>query len=231
MSKIYNRIIEERIKRWELENPTKTVVSEKKSYPVITISREFGARGAALAEYMAGKIVFKTWNREILTSVADKLGSDPEFLESLDESLMETVEDMVAGFMKNVYTNYTYIHTLKEVIRTIEEHGNAIIVGRGSNYICEDPSSFHVRVVEPLKKRVKGYADREGMSVEEARAMTETIDNERSEFIRHHFKRDVDDAADYDLVLNFGTFGLEDMMHIILEGYERKTGVKPNVLN
>jgi len=230
MDKIYNRIIEERIKRWEIENPKKVQKPEKKPHPVITISRQFGARGAAFAAYMGEKIGFKVWNREIVQSIADKLGSDPAFLESLDEKLTEPVEDLVAGLMSNPKSNYSYSHTLRGVVRTVEEHGNAIIVGRGANYICENPASLHIRVVEPLAKRITDYAAREGITKEEAKTVIQRVDGERKEFTQYHFKKDVNDPTAYDIVLNFGTFDLEDMMQIILKAYEKKTGISLDLM-
>lgn len=232
MDKAFNKIIEDRIRLWEHESPKKKVSTPKtKPYPVITISREYGARGAAFGAYFGGKIGFKAWNREILQSIADKLGRDEKFLESLDEARRETIEDLVFGFIQNINTSSKFIHTLNQVVKTIEDHGNSIIVGRGSNYICENPDSLHVRIVSPLNKRVADYAARENISQEKALSKIKKTDEERTEFIRFYFNKDINNSYDYDLIINSGTFDFEDMMMIILKAYERKTGFVLQVLN
>ena len=233
MAKILQKIIEEQIKSWELESSgkNKIVTSKGNPYPVITISREFGARGAALAALMGEKIGFKVWDKDILQAIAEKLGSNQKYLKAVDESRREFVQDVVIGFMKSVNTHVNYLRTLNRLIRTIEHKGNALIVGRGANYICKNPHSFHVRIVSPVEKRAKGYATREGISTQEAMSIIKKTDAERSEFIRYHFKQDVNNSSDYDIILNSGIFSLQDMMSIIIEAYEKKSGLSLEVIN
>lgn len=234
MSKALHRIIEKSIKSWEhsSEGPGKRrYLLKNQKCPVITISREYGARGAMLAEYMGEKIGFKVWNRDILQAIGGKLEKDEEYLEELDEVRRDTIEDMVTGFMKNISTNVSYLRTLKQVIKTIEEHGNSLIVGRGGNYICEHEDALHVRIVSPVKKRITDYASRNNISKSEAREIIQKTDKERADFIQYSFDKDVNNASDYDLILNSGIFDLHDMMLIITDAYEKKTGIELKVLN
>jgi len=226
------KIVEDRIKAWELESSVKrisTVLGKK--LPIITISREFGGRGAALAELLGKKTGLKVWNKDLLLAIADELGSNEEFLQTLDERRREFVEDAVLGFLKNKNTNVNYIRTLIRVVKTIEEHGNAIIVGRGANFICEVPESLHLRVVSPFKKRVSGYAKRKNITETEASRIVKEKDAERSEFVRYNFKRDISSASDYDVFLNSDTYSLEDMMAILLKAYYFKIGRELAILN
>ncbi|TVR12878.1 MAG: cytidylate kinase-like family protein [Balneolaceae bacterium] len=226
MTKVLHKIIEEQIKTWEADNILKTPRTPKGNpFPVITISREFGALGAALAKYMGARLGFCTWDKEILQAIADKLGSDKKYLETLDENRRETIEDVVVGFLKSS-TNTGYIRTLNQVVRTLEEHGNAIIVGRAANYICTDPKAFHLRVVSPLSVRTRHIAEQQSISKTEAQALITKKDQERAGFSHHHFKKDVANAADYDLILNSSVYTLDEMMEIVMLAYEKKTGLK-----
>lgn len=226
MSKVLHKIIEEQIKTWEIDNISKTPRTPKGNpFPVITISREFGALGAALAKHMGDRLGFKMWDKDILQAIAEKLGSDKKYLESIDENRRETIEDVVVGFLKSS-TNTGYIRTLNQVIRTLEEHGNAVIVGRGANYICTDPKAFHLRLVSPVRVRTKHIADQQGISKAEAQALITKKDQERAGFINHHFKKDVANASDYDLILNSGVYSLDEMMQIAMLAYEKKTGLR-----
>jgi cytidylate kinase len=231
MSFTLTKIVEDRIKAWELEKlRNKKFITPNEHFPVITISREFGSRGAALAEWIGERTGFKVWDREILEAIADELGSNRKFIESLDENRREMIEDAILGFLQNVNTNVNYLRTLIRVVKTIEEHGNAIIVGRGSNYICENPNSVNVRVVSPVKTRIIEYAERNGVTIEEALAEIERTNKERADFVMYNFKRDVNNASDYDIVLNSGTLTLDAMMNIVLEAYRNKTGMAPEIL-
>lgn len=232
MDKVYNKIIEDRMRVWEHDNSKKKITrTGTKTHPVITISREYGAPGAALAAYMGEKAGFKVWNKEILGAIADKLGRDQKFLESLDEVRREVIEDLVFGFVQNINTNAKFIHTLQQVVLTIEEHGNSLIVGRGANFICKKPESLHVRIVSPLKNRVAYIADKEGLNDEKALSLIKKTDKERSEFIRYYFNKDVNESSAYDMILNAGSYTLEEMMQIVMRAYKIKTGVELTVLN
>jgi cytidylate kinase len=221
------QIVEEQIKAWEYQNSRNISPHEKKTkYPVITISREFGARGAALAELLGQRMDFEVWDKELLQAIAEELGSDQKLLETLDERRQQDVEDTVAGFMDDIYTNVKYLRSLIRVVKTIEEHGRSFIVGRGANYICQNPKSFHVRVVCPFKTRVTEYAKRENIGEKKAHEIIKQKDNERAEFIKRNFYRDVTNQSDYDLILNSKTFTLEQITDMVLDAYEKKLGQK-----
>jgi len=196
----------------------------KEVYPPITISREFGSPGAALAEYMGARTEFEVWDKKLLKAIAEELGSDQKFIETLDERRQQAVEDAVAAFISNLNTNVNYLHSLIRIVRTIEEHGKSIIVGRGANYICEHQNSLHVRLVAPLKHRINDYARRKNMDKREVRELAERKDRERTEFIRQNFQKDVSNPLDYDLIINSEKYDLEQMAKIVLNVYKIKTG-------
>lgn len=228
MAKTLHKLLNDQIKTWELENLLENKLRTPKGdpYPVITISREFGARGAALAGLIGEKIGFQVWDKDILQTIATKLGSSQKYLGTIDENRRDLFGDVVLGLMKNVNTNVNYLRSLNRLIRTIEHHGNAVIVGRGANYICRKPQSLHIRVVSSLEKRAIGYASREGLTRSEAESMIKKIDKERSEFIRFHFGKNVSEPSDYDLVLNSGVYSLEQMLGIVTEAYRQKNNLK-----
>lgn len=225
MPKNIAKIIEEQINSWKFTNlVAKSRPSTQKKYPIITISREFGARGAALGEFMGEKMGFKVWDKELLQSIADELGGGVRTIESLDERSMQTVEDTVTGFMMNIPTNMNYLRSLIRVVKTIESYGNGIIVGRGANYISRAPEAFHIRVVCPINKRVIQYAAKENISAEESSYIIRRKDREREEFIRKNFHKNVAEPSDYHLILNSDVFTIDQMASVAISAYKKITG-------
>lgn len=228
MAKKVTEIIEKQINNWsrtKSANVTPQPDNENEIYPVITISREFGAPGAALAYYLGERTgFFDVWDKELLKAISEELGSDQKFIETLDERRQRAVEDAVAAFITNLKTNVNYLYSLIRVVQTIEEHGKSIIVGRGANYICNNPKTLHIRLVAPLNHRISDYANRKNISKEEVRKLAKRIDPERTEFIRQNFQRDVSNPLDYDLVINAENYTLEQMANIVLGVYKIKTG-------
>ncbi|MFH5831889.1 AAA family ATPase [Halalkalibaculum sp. DA3122] len=224
MGRKITQIIEDQINAWRHQNRKTRQRPQKKFYPIITVSREFGALGAALANIMGERLGFKVWDNELLYAISDELGSNEKFLESVDERRRKLVEDNLLGLMKDKNTNTNYLLSLNRVVKAIEEVGESIVVGRGAAYICQNELSFHLRVVSPLAKRIEGYASRENISKQQAEKIIQEKDAERDEFVKFSFNRDVNTASDYDLVINSGTFELEEMADIALRAYSTKIG-------
>jgi hypothetical protein len=232
MTRTTEHIINQQVLAWSQQQAIVERGGRKPSYwPVITISREFGARGAALAEVLADRTGFSIWDKELVEAVAEESGGDERVLRTLDERAQRMIMDAVRGALTGRYTNLLYLRTLMHVVHTIAAHGSSIIVGRGANYICKPSQALRVRVVCPLKQRIRGYAERQEMNLAQARRIVLQRDAERKDFVRRSFKRDVAAPSDYDLVLNSGSFSLSQLADIVFDAYEAKVGRRPQELS
>jgi len=229
-----DQMISEQVKRWVQHGQEAQHQGEGPSaWPAITISREFGARGAALATVLGRRTGFKVWDRELLHAIAEEGGGDERLLKSLDEHHRKAIDDAVHGaLMGSQHTNTQYFRALLRVVHTIAAHGKSIVVGRGANYMTKLPAVLRVRVVAPLDLRVRDYARQHALSEKEARQQVEQQDADRADFVQYHFKRDIANPGDYDLVLNAATYDLEQMADIVLTAYQAKVGkrVPPGAL-
>ena len=88
MSKI-DQLISEQVLTWSKREELSEKSKEKPGdWPVISISREFGARGRSLARELKKRIGFNVWDNELLSAIAEEAGSDERFLSSLDEQTL-----------------------------------------------------------------------------------------------------------------------------------------------
>lgn len=231
MAKRVAHMIEDQVHFWRMNHPVEHKLQHKgQNLPVITISREFGAQGAAIAKILEKRIGFKVWDKEILKVISEKLDSDVDYLKSLDEHTQNAVEDTIFGFLNRKSTNLNYSIYLVRALQAIEKYGNAIIVGRGGNYVCRQKKTFHVRVVSPLAIRVDHIAEKEGISKEEAKAIVTKKDEERARFTQHNFNKNIDSAIEYDMVINSGSMKLESIAELIIQGYKQKIGYEVTVM-
>lgn len=213
------RIIEDQVQLWSLQRQAAPEPA-RVFRPVITISRSFGALGDSLGREVAERNGFTVWDRDLVQAVAEASGGDVRIMESLDERRRSAIDDAVRGFLRGLdHTNTQYFRALVRVIRTISEHGSAIIVGRGANYLVSQNRAFRVRVTAPVAWRVERFAARSGMSMHEAKEHVKRMDDERRDFVAHYFRRDITDPTDYDLVLNAESFPVASMVEIIDAAY------------
>lgn len=230
MAKKITQIVEDQVQTWSRQSRNYRSESKREHYlPIITISREFGARGADLASKLAQKLGFEVWDKELLQAIAEDSKSDEKFLKSLDERRRRAIEDAVLGFVQNAGTNVSYMRSLIRIVKTIEAHGKSIIVGRGANYICTMESTLDIRVVSPFHERIRSYSRRHGISETEASRKIQQMDRDRADFIKYNFKCDVAEPTDYDLVVNSGVYNLDELCRIVLEAYEQKLGFEVNL--
>ena len=73
----------------------------------------------------------------------------------------------------------------------------------------------------PLGPRIRGVAQRRGVSESEAKAIIEKGEKERQAFIQKHYGRDVTDPATYDLTVNVGSFSVEKAVQVVKIAYEQ----------
>ena len=92
-----NAIVESQVQRWLAERPRKN--ESYRPPPVITVSREFGARGAALARLVADRLGFSYWNRELLAAIAAHARVEPSVMAPFDEHHPSAVADTLRGMM------------------------------------------------------------------------------------------------------------------------------------
>lgn len=223
------QVVERQCQRWVLQQAGQRTRAPV-HWPVVCISREFGARGEALARLVAMETGFSFWDGELVHTVAAQSGANERVLRSLDEHLGNGIEDSIKGaLMGGQHMNSGYFRGLLKLMHSIASHGGSIIVGRGAQYALESEPALRVRVVCPLEERIRDYAERQGLDEHHARKNVEREDHERRSFVRRHFSRDVADPSDYDIIINTGTLPLERARDVILQAYEAKFDRRPKV--
>ena len=221
-----DRLISEQVLTWaSREAKARRNQKAPGTRPVITISREYGAKGRSLANELGRRVGFKVWDKELLSAIAEEAGADERFLASLDERRRKMIDDTLYGSLMGFkHSNTQYFRSLLRVVHTIGAHGKSIIVGRGSNYVLQSDAALRVRLVCPIEIRVSYVAEHEGISEKDALKLIEARDAERDDFIRYYFKEDPGNSHDYDLVLNSGVFNIDQLADLVLLAYEKRIG-------
>jgi cytidylate kinase len=189
----------------------------------VSVSREAGARGTELARCVAQRLEFRLWDQELVHRIAEESGASETLLRAVDEHARGAIEDLLAGvLMGDASTETEYLAQLIRVIHAIAQHGSAVLVGRGAQFVLSASTALRVRVVAPLDARVRNLAAARGLAEREARAEVERVDRERVNFVRHHYKRDATDPSAYDLVINSATLPFERAADVVVSAYGAK---------
>ncbi len=194
--------------------------------PVITISRYFGCPANMCANDLADLLTemeetqdkpWKVINKEILEQAAKELGLTPEKIEFVFKfEKRSAVDEILEALSSKYYKSERKIkNTICEVIRSIGERGNVIIVGRAGVAILKDiPNSLHVKLIAPLDYRVDGVSRRHQISHTKARKLTLEMDKNRSQ-LRAEFAGIKMDLVDYDLIFNCQALKSEEIVKLV----------------
>ncbi len=164
-----DKFVKDQIKKWERLYPGKDKI-EKARIPVITIHKEPGAGGNLLAQKLVERLDLDLFNRDIIKEIAESAKISASVIETLEKERLSGVEDFISSLVNKHYLYPgLYLEHLMKVVCTIAEHGRAVIVGRGANFILPPEKRFSVRMVAPLDVRIKNIARRFGVSADEAK--------------------------------------------------------------
>ncbi len=209
------QIIEEQVKRWQIMQ--KKPEKQEERYNVVTISREPGSGGRLIATELAEKLGYDLFHQEVIHKMAESTQMSRMLLESLDEKGLSTLDDLISSI---IYDRYLwpdkYLKHLMKVIGTIGKHGNAVIIGRGANFILSSERILKVRITAPLKQRILNVAKEFEGSEEEAKRRIIRSESNRRAFIRKYFNADISAPNNYDLVVNSNTLGIEASTRVII---------------
>ena len=173
----------------------------------ITLSRDAGNGGPAVARSLAERLGWRVFDSEIVEYIAKRSSVHKDLIGTLDESARDFVTDAVMALVGSVehreYGASDYRQSLFSTMAAIAQHGEAVILGRGGSIVLEGAKDcLRVRLIAPIQVRVARVAEELGMDESEADRLVRQTDRERKAFIRKQFDKDIDDPCLYDLVIN-----------------------------
>ena len=197
---------------------------------VITISREFGAGGSAVAALVAERLGWELIDNELVRRVAAKGGFTPEqvaaheerapgFLERLGRVLTLATPQLGKTDLGEPadLAEARLARLTESVVRELAAEGNKVLVGRAAPAVLAwTEGALHVRIVAPHAFRVETAAQRFGVDAHRAAQMLKETDAARVRYSKMFYDRDWCDASNYDLVINTARSGFEGAAEIIV---------------
>jgi cytidylate kinase len=218
-----DQFVNQQILRWQEQRriaDRKGLEGKHAQQPTICISREYGARGAAMGRMVAQELGLRFYSQELIHDIAEQAQVVQQVVELLDERVQDGIAQWVSSMIKSgAFAPSDYVRNLSKVVLTLSRQSRAVIIGRGANFILERAKTLRVRVVSPLDTRTARIARRDNLGEEQAREKVLRIDAEREAFNRQHYNADIRDPLHYDLVLNSGTMGLEECAALTVHAF------------
>lgn len=202
---------------------------------LITVARQLGAGGAAVADALAERLGWRLLDRGLVDRIAEDLQVAPEQVELNDERVAHFMERL-GLYLSEVYPEVLSVPAVsvpscspeltaraaRRVVAAAASEGSAVVVGHGAQFVlAEQPDALHVLVHASLDFRVARAAGRWGVTPDEARERIRRSDDDRRAYIRAHFGGDWLDPRLYGVCIDTGRLGLEGAVETIAEAARR----------
>jgi cytidylate kinase len=180
---------------------------------VVTVSREYGSGGAAVAAGVATRLGYQLLDKALILRIAQAAGVAPGVAELFEERVDPWLHRLgralwhggiegVAALDEAQVVDADRLAALsRRIVEEAGQIGGCVIVGRGAQCILRGPTVLHAFVYAPTELRARRLRERLGPDVDVEAAM-DSKDRERAAYLRRHFDADWKDPLLYHLMLS-----------------------------
>jgi|WetSurMetagenome_2_1015567.scaffolds.fasta_scaffold14096_3 cytidylate kinase len=210
-SRSLDQIVGDQIAKWQQQR-----AAEKKKAvahhpdPCISISRDPGSGGIQIARILAKELGMDLIGVQIIQQIAERADVSEKVISSLDEKEVRLRDFWLSSLFRtrHIWPD-EYLDYLTKVIGTIGKQGNAIVMGRGGQFILPPEETFRVRFIAPREIRIRNVMRDSNTDFETSERYVYKTEADRNAFHCKYFCDDWKDPLHYDLVVNTGCMGAE----------------------
>jgi len=184
---------------------------------VITIEREYGCGGGAIAKKIAARLGWKLWDQELTCEIARLTHSEEAEVRCREEQRDPLYYRLFKSVLRGSYEGNQDVHHLKlldadcivffskQVILRAASEGNCVIVGRGSQHFLRDRAdTLRIFLFAPIEEKLRRLKA-DGIDEKEAEELVNTVDKERAAFVEKYFHLEWPNRFLYHAMFNTAT--------------------------
>jgi len=200
-------------------------------FRIVTLEREYGSGGGAIAAELAQRLGWKLWDNQLTCEIAKRAHVTESAVALCDERVDGRLYRLAKTFWRGSYERSIPLAAssafdtdrmmtmVGEIMGTIAEEGNAVIVGRGAPFFLrERADTFRVFTYAPHDEKILRVLAT-GKGRDEAEDLVNNVDKERIAYVKHYFNADWPTRSLYHLMINT-VIGDEKVIATILNGME-----------
>lgn len=198
---IAEKIIAEKIQEWN-DKRKHAKESQPEAHHFLAIARDFGCREETIIPQLESALGWRVYGKDLINHIAEREELNRNFLETLDEKKQNQMDSWVNYLIHSgAILQKDYVLRITRLIKAIVMNENAILLGRGANFILKErKEGLRIQLTAPLDDRVKNIMEVRSLPLNEAEQLVKEKDKERDEFISTYFKAAA--APDFDLAFN-----------------------------
>ena len=194
---------------------------------VITIGRQFGSGGRAIAEKLAQKLGVPFYDKEIISLAAKESGLNPDVFNAVDETAANSLLYSLSMGMYNFGSGISAMGDLPvndklyilqhKIIRKIAEEGSCVIVGRCADYILrEREDCVKIFFYANMEFRKQESIKKHGIDPARAEHIINKTDKNRANYYSFYSGQKWGMAENYDLCIDSSKLDEDNIVDLII---------------
>jgi cytidylate kinase len=195
-------------------------------FRLLTVEREYGCGGGAIAAELAQRLGWKLWDQLLTEEIARLANVDCSAVQRCDERMDSSIYRLAKAFWRGSYERSSslgnqafdadcMVSMMEKIAPRIAQEGNAVVVGRGAPFFLrEQPNAFHVFLYAPRAEKIRRLL-KDGYAQSDAEELVDSVDGERIAFVKHYFDADWPTRSLYHVMVNTAV-GNEAVIETIL---------------
>ena len=181
----------------------------------ITIEREFGCGGSAIAARLAELLGWRLWDSELTQEIARLTNSTPQAVEQREWKNDPAVYRVFKSFLRGAFegtlppTDQLKLLDAQRIAAVSElavnqalSGGQCVIVGRGSQYFLRNRKDVFRAFLYASRTSKIHRLVAAGMPQEQAITGVDTVDRDRAAFVKRYLKLNWPERRLYDAMFN-----------------------------
>lgn len=200
------------------------------AHTILTLGRQFGSGGGLVAVEIGKKLGIPVYDNELISRAAEESGFSKELFSRSDEKRsLFTLSGFFAPWRfnaggENFIGDDAMFKIQSDVIRSIAQKGDAVIIGRCADYILRDMKCLSVFVCAPEEFRIQRLMREEGLSEDEAERLMRRKDRTRETYYNYYTFGNWGQADNYNLCVDSSVLGIEGTADYIID-FGRRAGL------
>lgn len=215
-----------------LQRPRSSAEQALQASPSVTISRQTGAGGLAVAQALATwlnghapstGVSWTVFHKNLVNKVLEDSKLPARLAQFMPEDKVSGIADAVEELLGLHPASWKLIRRTTETILQLAELGNAILVGRGANVVAQRlKNTFHARLVGTIDRRAERIMALHNLSHSAALAFIRKSDSGRKRYVKRYYGENIEDSLLYHLIINTDDLPEIDAAAVIGQAVVRK---------
>jgi cytidylate kinase len=194
---------------------------------IISIGREYGCGGRAIAEKIAEHYGLPLYDKNLLEEVAKTLDIDADNLEKYDEVPKNIFASRtVNGYSNSVQENIAHLQ-FDELKKKADGGESFVVVGRCAETVLKDsPALISIFVLGDKEFKIDRTVKGLSVSREEALNLMKINDKKRKSYHNYYCEGKWGDSRTYDITINTSKLGVDLAAKILIDYIDKRSKVE-----